>query len=121
MNRKKEFKPILLPPREFWRIYFQKSIAVASRHPIPRASRGLMALDQVFGNLTRNCLAHINEDQANIEFHGCKSINRTELAACDAHMGAILGVLEITHNKNFKIKQDIQEEICYLSLEKIDD
>jgi hypothetical protein len=80
-----------------------------------------MGLDQVFGRLIRICLAHINEEQANIEYHGCTYTHSNCSPTCDAHMGAIQGVFEVVHRKRFKINRNIKDEICLISLEPGDD
>jgi hypothetical protein len=121
MRNPKNIHPRLVSPLDFWSTYFNHAVSVTPSHQLPASSRALLALDEVFGNLITNCLAQINENRIRIEYLGCPYIDNSYPPACDAHMGALLGLLETTHKKSFSISKDTKGKRCHILLESTDD
>lgn len=114
----KPFNPQLLSPMEFWAHFIKGSIYFAPREEIPKTSRGLLILEEVFGRLFRNCTAKINKNQIDIQFHGCHYATDQYLPACEAHLGAIVGVFERATKKSLTISKTIRKAVCHARLKE---
>ncbi len=119
MNRSQVVSPQSFPPMEFWRIYFRNSYSSRWEGKIPCGSKALMFLDQVFGNLSQNCIASIKEKEINIEYHRCRYVElKTDCSpTCKAHLGAIAGVFEKVNNKKLEIIRVGKKDVCVIQID----